>query len=286
MLLALVRCYGRKDIKLAALKRTVKAIEDFHFAFTAVASQPSSGGISSMYALHARELSAAGTPEKRKAVNDELIEKLRAKRPPREVFIAGFNELRASELYTHHKGLVTYVLRRFHGEHIGIPPEPEAMTIEHVANQGKAADPVLVATMVPSPPAPSSSAARAVMVGNSRTETRPERALRSLLHSQGFRFFKHRRPESGIRCRADVVFPTERIAVFVDGCFWHSCPIHGTSPSTNSPYWTAKLERNLARDRRNDLELTAAGWLVVRIWEHESPASAAEIVRQAVLSRR
>ncbi len=114
MLLALMRSYERKEIRLPALKRAVKAIEDFHFAFTAVASQPSSGGISSMYALHARNLTAATKPDRRQVEINALIKKLRGKLPSRELFIAGFQDLKASELYSQQKRLVTYILRRFH----------------------------------------------------------------------------------------------------------------------------------------------------------------------------
>lgn len=145
MLLALMRAYERKEIRLAALKRAVKAIEDFHFAFTAVASQPSSGGISSMYALHARNLTAAKDPDKRQVEIKTLIDKLRDKRPSRELFVAGFGDLRASEIYSQDKRLVTYILRRFHAERNGTPVDPDAMTIEHVSNQTKARDPDVVA---------------------------------------------------------------------------------------------------------------------------------------------
>jgi hypothetical protein len=145
MLLSLVRAYERKDIKLAALKRGVRAIEDFHFAFTAVASQPSSGGISSMYALHARQLTAGEDPNTRALEIDALIGKLRKKRPSRELFIGGFQDLRASELHSHQKRLVSYILRRFHAKYIGTPPDADIMTIEHLANQGQAADHEVVA---------------------------------------------------------------------------------------------------------------------------------------------
>ncbi|MGA2164643.1 MAG: HNH endonuclease family protein [Solirubrobacteraceae bacterium] len=145
MLLSLMRAYERDDIKLAALKRAVKAIEDFHFSFTAVASQPSSGGISSMYALHGRQLAAAKDSNARSQKIDSLIDKLREKRPSRELFIAGFQDLRASELYSQQKRLVTYILRRFHTERIGPPPDPDVMTLEHISNQGKATDSSLVA---------------------------------------------------------------------------------------------------------------------------------------------
>jgi DNA mismatch endonuclease (patch repair protein) len=102
-------------------------------------------------------------------------------------------------------------------------------------------------------------------VGDSSTE----RALRSALHRQGRRFRKQYSPVPGVRCRADVVFPSARLLVFVDGCFWHRCPQHGTSPKTNSEWWRTKLDANVERDRRNDSDLRTAGWSVLRFWEHE-----------------
>jgi len=135
---------------------------------------------------------------------------------------------------------------------------------------------------LPSPPPPSSPGIRAAMQGNRGANTRPEVALRSALHRLGLRFFKNRRPVSGVRHRADVVFPTQQIAVFVDGCFWHRCPEHGKMPQTNSEYWRAKLDRNRERDKRVDYLLTAAGWRVIRVWEHEHPESAAAHVCAAV----
>ena len=124
------------------------------------------------------------------------------------------------------------------------------------------------------------------MQGNRSTETRPEVALRSELHRRGLRFRKHRQVTPALRCRADVVFSKARVAVFVDGCFWHRCPEHLTDPRTNSSYWAAKLDRNVARDRRNDAALEAAGWLVVRVWEHESPSGAADRVEAALRNTR
>ncbi len=118
------------------------------------------------------------------------------------------------------------------------------------------------------------------MQGNRGSDTRPEVRLRSELHRRGLRFFKNRAPVPGVRCRADVVFPGPRVLVMVDGCFWHRCPEHGVQPSTNESYWRAKLDRNVERDRENEAAFEAAGWLVVRVWEHESPVIAAErIVR-------
>jgi len=126
-------------------------------------------------------------------------------------------------------------------------------------------------------------AVRAVMRGNRRRDTRPERALRSALHRLGYRFrtdFLIR--EGGARVRPDVVFTRRRVAVFIDGCFWHCCPQHSNSPSVNRGYWGPKLERNVARDDRNNAALEAAGWKVVRIWEHEPLEVGVALVRQAL----
>jgi DNA mismatch endonuclease, patch repair protein len=122
------------------------------------------------------------------------------------------------------------------------------------------------------------------MRGNCST-SRPEQRLRSELHRRGLRFRKHHMPLQGLRCRPDVVFTGRRLAVFVDGCFWHRCPQHATEPSTNARYWQAKLEANVLRDRRNDRALAAAGWAVLRIWEHEPAELAADKVARALAGR-
>ena len=114
-----------------------------------------------------------------------------------------------------------------------------------------------------------SDAVRKTMQGNRSTDTAPEVRLRAALHRAGLRFFKHRRPEPKLTFRADIVFPAGRLAVFVDGCFWHSCPAHGTRPRANRDWWDAKLAHNRLRDERNDSDLRKAGWQVLRIWEHE-----------------
>jgi DNA mismatch endonuclease (patch repair protein) len=143
---------------------------------------------------------------------------------------------------------------------------------------------------LPAPPLPSSPGARAVMQGNRSSDTGPELAVRSALHRRGLRFRKNTRPIASIGCRADVVFSRARVAVFVDGCFWHGCPDHGFTPTTNTAYWAAKLERTVMRDRRNDAALAAAGWTVVRVWEHELAADAVArieaVVRAAARSGR
>jgi DNA mismatch endonuclease, patch repair protein len=127
---------------------------------------------------------------------------------------------------------------------------------------------------------------RKIMLGNRSRDTRPEVVIRARLHADGLRFFKHRKPLRGLRCEADIVFPTERVAVFVDGCFWHGCPEHWHQPTTNGDFWRAKVQRNIARDVRNDRVLREAGWAVVRVWEHEPPASVASRVAATVRARR
>jgi DNA mismatch endonuclease (patch repair protein) len=116
-------------------------------------------------------------------------------------------------------------------------------------------------------------------------DTSPERALRSRLHRMGLRFRIHRRPVVGVRREADLVFPGARVAVFVDGCFWHRCPHHGTSPKNNGAWWAAKLATNVARDADTDRRLAEAGWQVVRIWEHEETEVAAVRVAGVVYER-
>jgi DNA mismatch endonuclease (patch repair protein) len=120
---------------------------------------------------------------------------------------------------------------------------------------------------------------RWIVSGNRRRDTRPERALRQLLHARGLRFrVDHLVRLDALTVRPDVVFTRWQVAVFVDGCFWHSCPEHGNIPRRNVDYWVPKLKRNTARDRRIDAALHDAGWRVVRAWEHEPPDVIAELV--------
>ncbi len=127
------------------------------------------------------------------------------------------------------------------------------------------------------------AATSARMSRQRRTGTDPELALRRELHRRGLRYFVDRAPIRGQRRRADLVFPRRRVAVYVDGCFWHRCPQHATDPKNNAEWWAAKLAGNVARDRATDAALIAAGWRVVRVWEHEDPVRAADRV-QAELS--
>ena len=124
------------------------------------------------------------------------------------------------------------------------------------------------------------------MKATRRRDTPAEVALRSALHRLGLRFRVDAAPLPHGRRRADVVFRRARVAVFVDGCFWHGCPEHGTQPKQNGERWRAKLEQNRARDEETNGELLEAGWLVLRFWEHDDPATAARAVRDAVAARQ
>ncbi|MCX6414951.1 MAG: very short patch repair endonuclease [Actinobacteria bacterium] len=132
----------------------------------------------------------------------------------------------------------------------------------------------------------SSPARRRVMQANRSRDTAPELALRRLLHAQGFRYRVSARPLKAVRRTADMVFRSAQVAVFVDGCFWHRCPVHSTDPKTNADYWTPKLRRNVERDRETDQLLADAGWVSVRVWEHEDPQEAAGLVASIVTARR
>ncbi|WP_285477995.1 very short patch repair endonuclease [Amycolatopsis sp. NBRC 101858] len=113
-----------------------------------------------------------------------------------------------------------------------------------------------------------------------------EMALRKILHAAGFRYRVHRRPVKGVRREADLVFGPARVAVFVDGCFWHGCPEHATWPKNNADFWREKIETNRRRDADTDTKLDEAGWLALRIWEHETAETAADRVMTTIRGRR
>ena len=137
--------------------------------------------------------------------------------------------------------------------------------------------------MEPSYPQPSSAAASATMRANRRRDTAPERRLRSALHRRGWRFRVDLPMEAaGRRVRPDIVFTRRRVAVFVDGCFWHSCPEHGQRPRANASYWEPKLRRNMERDHADTDSLERSGWIVIRLWEHESACDALAAVEAAL----
>ena len=141
----------------------------------------------------------------------------------------------------------------------------------------------VTAPMTPSSARPTASTpdVERRMKAQRRRDTAPEKALRSELWRRGFRFRVDSKV-TGPRRRVDIVFARAKVAVFVDGCFWHSCPDHATAPKANSEWWRAKLGANVDRDRMTDNVLTAAGWLVIRVWEHEPPSSAADRIESAL----
>lgn len=114
-------------------------------------------------------------------------------------------------------------------------------------------------------------------------DTSPELALRRELHSRGLRYRVHLRFES--RRVVDIAFIRPKVAVFVDGCFWHRCQTHKNYPSTNSDFWRLKLDSNVERDRDTDRRLREAGWVVIRVWEHEDPVEAADRIEETVRER-
>jgi DNA mismatch endonuclease (patch repair protein) len=113
------------------------------------------------------------------------------------------------------------------------------------------------------------------MSSQRRSNTKPELLLRSALHRRGVRFRLHRPDLPG---RPDIVLVRIRLAVFVDGCFWHRCPQHFVAPKANADWWAEKLATNVARDRRQDAALVARGWEPVHVWEHEDMEAVAEML--------
>lgn len=128
----------------------------------------------------------------------------------------------------------------------------------------------------------SDETARRTMIANRRRDTKPELEVRRRLHAAGLRYRVDHRLQPPLKARPDVVFTKSRIAVFIDGCFWHSCPLHASAPKRNSSYWGPKLERNRQRDRATDSALREAGWQVLRFWEHEDPQGVAEEIIRVV----
>ncbi|MFG2815168.1 very short patch repair endonuclease [Streptomyces sp. NPDC048410] len=130
----------------------------------------------------------------------------------------------------------------------------------------------------------SSAARRRNMQAIRSRDTTPERLVRSLVHAQGIRYRVAARPLPNLRRTADLVFRPAKLAVFIDGCYWHGCPEHYVPPKTNSGYWSEKVARNMARDRDTDDQLRTAGWTVLRFWEHD-PAEECALKITATVSR-
>jgi DNA mismatch endonuclease (patch repair protein) len=125
----------------------------------------------------------------------------------------------------------------------------------------------------------------AKMSGLARQDTAPELGLRRALHALGLRYRLQVRVPGNNRRRIDIAFTRARVAVFVDGCYWHGCPDHGTRPKANREWWDWKIARNKARDADTNLLLTSQGWMVVRVWEHDDPSTAADRISVIVRDR-
>ena len=141
-------------------------------------------------------------------------------------------------------------------------------------------------------PPPTSAAVRDRFRRQGRRDTVPELAVRRRLHARGVRYRVDVRPCRETRARGDLVWKGRKLVVFVDGCFWHACPLCGHLPNRNGGWWAEKLAANTARDRRTDAVLTGLGWRVLRFWEHEDPddvvdriCAALSASAQAVTSR-
>lgn len=129
---------------------------------------------------------------------------------------------------------------------------------------------------------PSSPDVSVRMSRQANRDTGIELAVRQLLHASGYRYRIHY-PVPGMRRRKiDIAFTGARLAVLIDGCFWHGCPEHATSPKANAEWWRRKLDRNIERDKETNAQLLAEGWTVLRFWEHESPDAVMRQVAAAV----
>lgn len=125
------------------------------------------------------------------------------------------------------------------------------------------------------------------MLGNRSRDTKPELAVRRRLHRIGLRYRVATRPVPTLRRTADIVFSRQRVAIFIDGCFWHGCPEHGqTSTKSNADYWMAKFRDNRVRDQETTRRLTEEGWRVLRFWAHEDPEEVAEIIEAVIRPAR
>lgn len=131
----------------------------------------------------------------------------------------------------------------------------------------------------------SSPVVRVAMQGNKSRDTKPERALRSAVHALGLRYRVAVRPLPSVRRSADLVFSRAKVAVFLDGCFWHGCPEHHRPATKNGEFWASKIGANRQRDEDTNQRLREAGWIVIRVWEHEDPVAAAKRVFGAVKER-
>ncbi|MFC5217417.1 very short patch repair endonuclease [Streptomyces coerulescens] len=120
----------------------------------------------------------------------------------------------------------------------------------------------------------------------SSRDTAPEVAVRKILHAAGWRYRVDVPVPDMPRRTIDIAFPKAKIAIFLDGCFWHGCPKHATHPKANAEWWRTKLGKNMARDLETTEHLTAAGWTVLRFWEHELAEDVAHQIAAQARRRR
>jgi len=135
-------------------------------------------------------------------------------------------------------------------------------------------------------PIPSSEAALKRMQAAKPRDTAPEKALRSALYKKGLRFRVDVKPVKELNRRADIVFRSAKVAVFVDGCFWHGCPIHGTQAKANATFWRNKITQNQKRDANTTKRLREADWKVIRVWEHENVEKASQKLNNTIRKRK
>jgi DNA mismatch endonuclease, patch repair protein len=135
-------------------------------------------------------------------------------------------------------------------------------------------------------PKPSSDKVSRQMKAQRNHDTGCELALRRALHHLGLRYFVHRHPLKQLRREADIMFGPTKVAVFIDGCFWHSCPTHGTIPLSNHEWWKTKLERTKIRDSETVQLLEKAGWVVIRVWEHEDAYAVSSRIYNLIQQKR
>lgn len=159
-------------------------------------------------------------------------------------------------------------------------PPHDSVLLEAQARSGGAGE-----VDLRSAPAASSTTVQARFRRQGRRDTAPELAVRRRLHARGVRYRVDVRPCRETRARGDLVWKGRRLVVFIDGCFWHSCPTCGHQPNANAAWWAEKLTANVRRDRRTDAVLAAQGWRVLRFWEHEEPDAVVDAIC-AALGRR
>jgi DNA mismatch endonuclease (patch repair protein) len=135
-------------------------------------------------------------------------------------------------------------------------------------------------------PKSKSMAVRNVMRANKGVNTKPELELRRLVHKGGLRYSINARPEADINRRADLVFRSAKVAVFINGCFWHGCSRHYSPPKSNKQFWVQKVKRNMERDLETKKLLSKRGWVVMVFWEHQDSITCAQKVVECVTKRR